>query len=112
MRLRVKEYRFEINRVSNTRTHSLTKEDVLVIELGYLPFQGIRDNFPYEKLIYVREVKEDEITLVMFNESQTIRKEIALHLNEETTFHHKGPRGLPFGYYYVLKLEEELDENK
>ena len=112
MQLRVKEFRFEISRLSKKRTQTLTKEEVLEVRLGYLPFNGVRDDFPYETIIYIQEIKEDMVTLVMFNESKVIRKEITLHINEETTYQHKGPRGLPFGYYYQIKLEENLNENK
>ena len=112
MLLRVKEYRFEINRLSKTRTQTLTKEEVLEVKLGYLPFKGIRDNFPYESLIYIKNIREDEITLIMLNVNEVIRKEITIHLNEEKSFRHVGPRGLPFGYYYLLKLEENLNEDK
>ena len=112
MLLRVKEYRFEVNRLSNTRTQTLTKEEVLEVKLGYLPFQGLKDNFPYGTLIYIKEIKEDEITLIIFKENEVIKKEMTVRLNEEETFRQKGPRGLPFGYYYKLKLEENLDENK
>ena len=112
MQLRVKEYRFEINRLSKTRKEKITKEEVLKLEPGYISFNGVRENFPYDKLFFVQTIDDNQAIIVAFNENINIKKEIVVHINEESSYRPKSPRGLPFGYYYVLKMEEELHENK
>ena len=110
MVLRVKEIKYRFSKIDGTRSEEVVAEQVLPIHIGYLEFVGKRENYPYSDLIYVHEIKEDEVSLIMLNKNERLREMIRLVLNEEEIFHHKGPRGLPYGYNYSLTLEESNDE--
>ena len=110
MVLRVKEIKYRFSKIDGTRSEEITAEQALPLHLGYLEFVGARENYPYSNLIYVRQIKKDEVSLIMLNKNERLREMIRLKLNEEEIFHHKGPRGLPYGYNYSLMLEEMSDE--
>ena len=110
MVLRVKEIKFRYSKINGLRSEEVIAEQVLFLHLGYLMFNGGRENYPYADLIYVKEIKEDEISLIMLNKNERLREMVRLRLNEEEIFYHKGPRGLSFGYNYSLTLEEDEDE--
>ena len=108
MLLRIKEYRTDISKLHNTRKKTLVSEEVISICEGYLGYTGARENYPYENLIFVKEIKDNEATIIMLNENERLREELTLKLNEEVVFTHKGPRGLPFSYSYYMTLEESV----
>lgn len=110
MILRIKEIRFRLSKIDGTRTEEVLVEQLLPLHLGFLEFIGKRENYPYSELIYVKDIREDEITLIMLKENERLRETFHLELNEETIFYHKGPRGLPYGYNYSLSLEEKDGE--
>ena len=110
MVLRVKEVRYRYSKIDRTRSEEVMIEQLLPIHEGYLDFVGTRDKYPYSDLIFVKDIKEDEITLIMLNKNERLRELIHLKLNNEEIFYHKGPRGIPYGYNYHLTLEDDIYE--
>lgn len=110
MVLRVKEIRYRFSKIDGSREELVLSEHSLPLHEGYLDFNGGRENYPYSDLIFVREIKEDEVIITMLNKNERLRETFHLKLNEEEIFHHKGPRGHPYGYNYHLVLEGEENE--
>ena len=107
MHLKVIEIKYRYSKIDGKRSEEVTKEETLPLHEGYLDFNGVRENYPYNELIYVKEIKENEIVLIMLNKNERLRELIRLKLNTEEVFYHKGPRGIPYGYLYHLILEDD-----
>ena len=106
MRLRIREFKYEVCLNKKSRTSYMTKEEYFPIQLGYIEFKGIREKFPYDKFISINEIRENEVIVSVYNESEVLKETFTLTYGEEKICFHKGPKGLPYGYNYHLLLEE------
>ena len=105
MILLIEECKTSTNKVERTISTEVCSSLEINPLTGYLPFKGIREEVVYEKMFYIREIKDDEVIVDIYKDDKVLHTSITLKKDQSQTFKPRGPKGLPIFYFYRLTLK-------